>query len=133
MRYLIVILFLTGCTAHAANQSSPPRGEEVFNAILKNGNINLATEPLCNADIKLYEQLSLAFSVSYESDNKTVIKSYCAPSKFDNPSGKVIDVWDCTVQINENNSNGEFISSSTIVFSLTLDKKEFINGSLRCR
>lgn len=133
MRYLIVILFLTGCTVHAANLSNPPRGEDVFNAILKNGNINLATERLCKADIKLYEQLSLAFSVSYESDNKTIIKSYCSPSKFDKSNGNVIDVWDCTVQINENNAKAEFISSSFIVFSLSLDKKEFIKGSLRCR
>lgn len=133
MRYLIFFLFLSGCAVQAANLSNPPSGEQVFNALLKNGNINLVNEPLCKANIDLYAQLSLAFSVSYESDNKTVIKSHCSPSKHDFSTGNIVDVWDCTVQINESNNKGDFISSSTIVFSLTKDKKEFIRGSLRCR
>ncbi|MCI0507808.1 MAG: hypothetical protein L0Z73_17095 [Gammaproteobacteria bacterium] len=133
MRYLIFFLFLTGCAVHAADLADKPRGEEVFSALLKNGSINLVNEPLCKADINLYEQLALAFSVSYESGNTTVIKSHCSPSKHEFSADNIVDVWDCTVQINENNQKGEFISSSTIVFSLTLDKKEFINGSLRCR
>ena len=132
MKYLIFLLFLMGCTAHATNLLNPPRGEQVFNALLKNGNINLVSEPLCKADINLYTQLSLAFSVSYESDNTTIIKSHCSPSKHAITADNIIDVWDCTVQVNENNKKGDFISSSTIIFSLTLDKKEFIKGSLRC-
>jgi len=133
MRYLICFLFLTGCAVHATEPSNPPRGEQVFNALLKNGNVNLATEPLCRADINLYEQIALALSVSYDNDNKTVVESYCSPSKHEMSTGNVVDVWDCTVRINENNRKGEFISSSTIVFSLTQNNKEFINGSLRCR
>ena len=133
MKYLSLFLLLAGCSAHAANIQSKPRGDEIFHVLLKNGDIKLINEPLCKADINLTEQLSLALSVSYESENKTIIKSFCNPSKFDYPSGKVIDVWDCTVQINENNKNNEFISSSTFVFSLTKDKNEFIKGSLRCR
>lgn len=133
MKYFMLVLVLTGCTANAANLATPPRGEEVFNALLKNSDINLANEPLCKADMKFNEHLSLALSVSYESGNKTMLKSSCAPSKHDSPSGKVINVWDCTIQINENNQNDEFVSSSTIVFSLSPDTKEFIKGSLRCR
>jgi hypothetical protein len=133
MRYLLCFLFLTGCAVHAAEPPIPPRGEQIFNALLKNGNVDLATEPLCKADINLYEQIALALSVSYENDNKTVIESHCSPSKHEMSAGNVVDVWDCTVQINENNKKGEFISSSTIVFSLTLKNKEFIKGSLRCR
>lgn len=132
MRYLLALIFLTGCTVHAADSTIPPRGEDVFNALFKNGNIDLISEPLCKADIMLYEQLALAFSVSFESQNKTTIKSSCSPSKFDKTPDTTIDVWECTVQINEDNQNGEFISSSTIVFDLTLDNKEFIKGSLRC-
>lgn len=133
MRYLICLLFLTGCTIDAAEPSSPPSGEEVFNALLKNGNIDLATEPLCKADMNLYEQMALALSVSYGNDNRTVIESHCLPSKHEMSTGNVVDVWDCTVQINENNKEGEFVSSSTIVFGLTLKTRELIKGSLRCR
>ena len=133
MRYLLALVFLSGCGAHAAVLSIPPRGEDVFNVLFKNGAIDLANEPLCKADIKLYEQLALSFSVSYESRNNTMIKSSCAPSNFEKTPGHVIDVWECTVQINESNKSGEFVSSSTIVFDLTLDKKEFLKGSLRCR
>jgi len=133
MRYLILFLFLSGCTVQAADLSNPPGGEQVFSVLLKNGNINLVDEPLCKANINLYTQLSLAFSVSYESDNITVIKSHCSPSKHEFSTGNIVDVWDCTIQINENNKKGDFISSSTIVFSLTTGKKELIKGSLRCR
>lgn len=133
MRYLICFLFLTGCAVHAAEHSNPPSGEQVFNALLKNGNIDLATEPLCKADINLYEQIALALSVSHESDNKTSIESRCSPAKHEMSTGNVVNVWDCTVQINENDKTGEYISSSTMVFGLTLKNKEFIKGSLRCR
>lgn len=127
------ILCLLGCAVHAGTISTPPSGEQMFSALLKNSDIDLANEPLCNADIKLYEQISRALSVSYQSDNKTLLQSDCSPSKFDTPQGQVIEVWDCTLQINERSEKGEFISSSTIVFSLTQDTHEFINGSLRCR
>lgn len=133
MRYLIYFLFLTVGEVYAGELSTPPRGEQVFKALLKNGNVNLATEPFCKADINLYEQLALALSVSYESNNKTIIESHCSPSKHEMSTANVVDVWDCTVQINENNKKGGFISSSTLVFSLTLKDKEFIKGSLRCR
>ncbi len=133
MRYLILLLSLSGCAVQATEQSNKPRGEEVFNILLKNGGINLVNEPLCKANINLNEQLSLAFSVSYENKNKTVIKSHCSPSKHDFSADKIIDVWDCTIQINENGLKNEFISSSVIVFSLTVDTKEFVKGSLRCR
>jgi len=133
MRYILLLLLLTGCSVHAATSTPPPTGEQVFKALLKNGNIELATEPLCKANINLLSQLSLALSVSYENENITTIKSSCAPSKFEKSDKMVINMWDCTVQINENNKQGEFISSSTFVFSMTKGKKEFIKGSLRCR
>jgi len=133
MRYLILILSLSGCTGHAADLSRPPTGEQVFHELLKNGSIHLNNEPLCKANINLFTQLSLALSVSYESDNTAIIKSFCSLTKHEFSGGNIKNAWDCTVQINENNKKGDFISSSTIVFSLTADKKEFIKGSLRCR
>lgn len=133
MKCLTCLLLLMAWTTHAAEPSGQPRGEQVFHALLKNGNVDLATEPLCKADIKLYERIALALSVSYENYNRTIIKSRCAPSKHEMSAGKVVDVWDCTVQVNESNKKGRFVSSSTLVFSLTLEDKEFIKGSLRCR
>jgi hypothetical protein len=132
MKTFFMIMLLVGCAHHAVGAAVPPRGEEVFYALLKNDDIHLLSEPLCNDDIKLYEQLALAFSVSFNSKNTTTLKSSCLPSKFEDSTGKVEDVWDCTIQINENNNSGDFISSSTFVLSLTSENKELVNGSLRC-
>ena len=126
-------MVFTATSVHAQNVEKKPTGEEVFRVLFNHAKVDLAKEPLCKADINLGEQLSLDLSVSFESHNQTMIKSFCTPSKFDVSSGKVIDVWDCTVQVNENDKNGEFISSSTTVFSLTKDKHGFVKGSLRCR
>jgi len=133
MKYLFCLIVFAFTSVNAANAQTKPTGEEVFSALFNYGKVELTKEPLCKADISLSEQLALNLSVSYESKNKTTIKSFCSPSKFDIPSGKVIDVWDCTVQVNETGNNGEFISSSTTVFSLTKDKHDFVKGSLRCR
>lgn len=132
MRYIAVILLLSGCAVQAATNTTPPTGEQVFNALLMNSNIDLQTEPLCKANQKLYAQLALSLSVSYDKGNTTTIKSSCIPSKFELQSKHVIKVWDCTVQLNETNKQGEFISSSTYAFSLTPDKKRYVKGSLRC-
>jgi hypothetical protein len=132
MRIIFMVVLLAACAHHAEGSSAPPRGEEVLYALLKNDDVLLSAEPLCNADMKLYEQLALALSVSYDSENTTVIKSSCLPSKFERNIGNIENVWDCTIQINENSSTGEYISSSTFVLSLTKDSKKFIKGSLRC-
>ena len=127
----MIILLLSSCTNSVVGNSIPPSGEEVFVAFLSNLNQDLKDESLCRANILLYEQLALSLSVSHESKNTTVISSTCTPSKHE-MNTKVIDIWDCTIQINENNPDGEFISSSTYVFGLSKDKKEYIGNSLRC-
>lgn len=132
MKTILMAALLSGYVHHAEGSTSPPSGEEVFYALLENDDILLDSEPLCKADIKLYEQLALALSVSYGSKNTTIIKSSCLPSKFDDNTGKVENVWDCTIQINENNIAGEFVSSSTFMLSLTSETKKFVKGSLRC-
>ena len=133
MRYLLIALILSCYSIGVDAQNAPPNGEEVFGIFLSKMNMNLANESLCKADMKLYEQLALSLSVSYESKNITKVTSSCEPSKFDVTNNKVIDIWDCTIQINENSPEGEFVSSSTYVFGLSRGKHEFVDGSLRCR
>lgn len=130
---LLTIIVMASCTASAADSLKPPNGEEVFAALLQNLDVSLAAEPLCKANTKLSNHLALALSVSYANKNTATLKSSCVPSKFDIATGKTMDIWDCTIQINENSQKGEFISSSTIAFGLTPDTKKFVKGSLRCR
>lgn len=133
MKYLLLLVLISGCAAQARDLGKHPSGVEVFIAILKHGEIDLQNEPLCKADIKLHEQLALSLSVSFESENTTLIKSTCSPSKFELSSENLIDVWDCSIQVNENSESGDYISSSIFVFSLTTDDFEYLKGSLRCR
>jgi hypothetical protein len=131
MKYLVMSLFLSSCAAVA--DSNPPNGEEVFRIFFSSMNRNLNKEPLCNANMKLYEQLSVSLSVAHESQNIIKIKSSCESSKFEVKPKNIIDIWDCTVQINEDTKEGEFISSSTYVFGVSQTERTIINGSLRCR
>lgn len=133
MKYIFLVLMLCGCSSPVVGKGSMPSGEEVFNALFKNLDKNLRDEPLCRAEMTLREQLALSLSVAHESQNTTTIESHCSPSKHEVKPDQTIDIWDCTVQLNENDTDGNFISSSTYVFGLTKNHKEFVEGSLRCR
>lgn len=141
MKSLIVILtLLTGCSAIAADTSKPPTGEEVFDAIFSSTKIDLSQEPLCNTGsatrnkntITLGEHISTILSLSYENENLVSIKSSCELSKTEPSKGKIVDAWDCKLQINESNTDGEFISSATIAFDLSIDKEAILKKTLRC-
>ena len=131
MKYFFMVLLTASCASTANNPYPSPDGEKVFSLFLANFDKNLENEPLCKAELKLYEQLALSLSVSYDSENTTSVNSYCAPSKhpIDN---QLVDIWDCTIQFNEANQNGEFISSSTYVFGISAEADQFIHGTLRC-
>lgn len=136
----IVTFLLVGCAVAAPEFGSKPSGEEVFDLLLSNANTSLKNEPGCDAaspsrnksHMTLGDLLSTNLSVSYDEGNVTQIKSYCEPSKFDVSDKKTIDVWDCSVDIMENDKKGEFITSTEIRFSIDLSKSRIIQGSLRC-
>jgi hypothetical protein len=136
----IAVFLLAGCAVAAPAIGEKPTGEEVFDLLLGNAGISLKDEPGCDASspsrnkshISLGDLLSTNLSASYDEGNITQIKSYCDPSKFDVSDKKTIDVWDCNVDILENDKNGEFVSSTAIRFSIDLAKSRIIPGSFRC-
>ena len=136
----IVIFLLVGCAVAAPGAKDKPTGEEVFDLLLSSAQLSLKDEPGCDssspsrgkAHITLGELLSTNFSASYDKDNVTKIRSYCEPSKFDVSDKKTIDVWDCSVDVMENNKEGEFVSSTEIRFSIDMNKSRIIQGSIRC-
>lgn len=132
MRLLITVFFLFAGWASADEAPLPPRGEEVFIALLGNSAMRLEEEPLCQADIPLYVQLAWALAGSYQSEHTTQVTSSCVPSRFDTPAGTTIDVWECRVDIVESEANGDYVASANLLFDLTLEEKAFIRGSLRC-
>jgi len=132
MKKLLLILLLSGCSVAVIGETRPPSGEEAFSIFLSKASLSLEDEPLCKADIKLYQQLALSLSVSHETNNTIKIASSCAPSKFENAENKVVDIWDCKIQISEENPEGEFVSNSTYVFGVSWDRSEYVEGSLRC-
>lgn len=137
---LAFAIALQGCAVFAGEPVKPPSGEIVFDILLKNSNLPLKNEPLCNMSsatrnsngITLGEHLATIFSVSYESNNTVALKSSCELSKVEEKTGKVIDAWDCKLEMLETNKAGEFISSAMVAFSISLDKTRMIYGSLRC-
>ncbi|MGD8886430.1 MAG: hypothetical protein PVF34_12470 [Gammaproteobacteria bacterium] len=138
-KMLIFILMLNGCAARAAENDRPPNGEELFDILFSNTGLSLKGEPRCNVksmtrentDITLGQHLATIMSLSHESDNRVTLASACSLSK-DDSSGKVVDVWDCKLEMNESDKAGTFISSAMVAFYLSLDKTKLINGSIRC-
>ena len=134
------IFTLVGSVMAFSGMGNKPTGEELFNLILSNVNTSLRNEPGCDAaspsrnksHMTLGDLLSTNLSVSYDEGNVTQIKSYCEPSKFDVSDKKTIDVWDCSVDIMENDAKGEFVTSTEIRLSIDLSKSRIILGSLRC-
>lgn len=135
MKYLclLLLLLLSGAYVNAWQDDRILTGEKVFEALLSKGDLYLKDVPLCSADMKLYEQIALSLSTSYNTKNITVIDASCSPSRYETENSSVIDIWDCTVQINENSPSNEYISSSTYVFGLTRSDHTLIEASLRCR
>lgn len=142
MRYgirFVLVFMLVGCTYAAPDYQKKPSGEEIFDLLIKNSNRQMASEPACDGasatrkklHVTLGEVLSTNLSVSYDTDNVTTTKSYCNPSKFESGS-KVIDVWDCSIEVLESDKKGEFISSSIVTFSTDLEKSTILPGSIRC-
>ncbi len=141
MKYVIILFVIFSTSSVIASEvPKSPSGEEVFDALFNGLGVTLGEEPLCNMEsitrknpkITLGQHLSTILAVSYESKNISTMKSSCQLSKFEGKDGKVLDIWDCKIHINESNENKEFISSSTIAFNMTLDKTKLIKGSLRC-
>lgn len=134
-------LALSGCSAMAALDSLPkPTGEEVFDILFANSDLSLDGEPLCEMQsatkektpISLGQHLATVLSVSYENPNTVQINTSCTATQYEDESHGVMDAWDCQVEVLEEDTKGQFISSSMIAFSTGLAKKQLLPGSLRC-
>ncbi len=138
--FLLALLALSGCSSTAFSDNRKPTGEDVFDILLKNAELSLSTEPLCDISsatrkkmhITLGEHLATVLSVSHETANKVTMSSSCDKTKFEDDAGSLIDVWDCKVEVHEANPQGQFISSSMIAFSAELEDHNLVRGSVRC-
>lgn len=132
IKLLSILPMLVGCHSYA----SEPTGEQVFNALLFNADKDLNQELLCQADASLGSLLTQTLSPSFASENKMQVSSECSKSKIElsSPEGstKVVDVWDCQLQMLELDSKDEFVSSSMLAFALDENEFYLIDGSLRC-
>jgi len=140
MTKIIPFVFLFyGCST-LATDGSPPDGEVVFRLLLNSGYISLKNEPLCNVtslakkneETLLVDHLATVFSTSYLSKNINTFASSCSKSKHETKDGKIIEIWDCNLQIKETSPDDEFVSSSMVAFGISIDKSKFLPGTLRC-
>lgn len=130
---LFLFVFITGCGAIVHAKDDKPSGKELFSTLFKNQNILLKNESRCNVgQNNLGEYFSNFIAMSYENNNLVNLKSSCSRSKHEFKNNVVADVWDCQISILEENSKKEFISSSSITFSIDLKKTKIIQNSLRC-
>jgi hypothetical protein len=140
IKLIIVLFLLHGCATYAGDNNLPPSGEELFDALLKNGGIKLSSQPLCNEksvsrdlqDVTLAQHLATILSLSYDTKNTVSLKSSCSKSKYQASAEIIEHVWDCKLEMMEVNADGTFVSSAMLAVNLSLEKKEMISGSLRC-
>jgi len=132
------MLVFYGCSSSAVDMAAPS-GEEVFRLLLNSGDMALKDEPLCNVlsttksgPLHLSDQLATILSTSYNTENINTFSSTCSKSKHEFENGKVVGIWDCTLQVLESSTNVEFISSSTLAFGLSMDKTKLLPGTIRC-
>lgn len=136
---MALLFCFVGCVVNA-EMLNKPTGEIALQSLLNAGDIVLSNEPLCNMssasmdkpNLVLSDHLATILSTSFESKTQTILTSSCSESKHDLTESKVIEVWDCRIGINENNPAGEFITSSTVLFSLSIVDYSLIHNSLRC-
>ena len=139
MRILILIIPLLYSCASIAVDRTPPSGEIIFDILLSIRDIKLNDEPLCRMvsttrstdSLTLGNHLSKILSTSYNSSTINTIKTSCALSKHE-ISNKIIDIWDCQLQIMETSEAGEFISSSMVAFGINAKSLIYQPGTLRC-
>lgn len=141
-QFALVALLLTGCSciSHSGSSPTPPSGGAVFASLLTNMNYSLKNEALCqvtsasqpNTPLTLGQHLATAFSLSYQSTNSLTISSQCNLSKYETENGQVKDMWDCSLNLVENNPKNEFISNSNIAFGLDLKTLSLIPNTIRC-
>jgi len=143
LKISFILFLITGCSVNAhqdyarpSKDFNPPAGTDVFKALLSNADLNLKDEPLCDLDpegTNLSDQLADSLSLNYGNSKQNLdITSSCTISKFELTDEKVIDIWDCGVNITLNNKEHEYIANSSYKFGLTLIEFEFVKGSLRC-
>jgi len=141
MRYsLFYLLIATLYSAAATADYKKPNGEELFDILFSSLSLPLSNEPLCdmtyfsrkNTPITLGHHLATVLSSSFESKNSVTVKTECTRSKHDLENKKIIEVWDCNINVLELNAKKKFISSSITAFAITLDKTKIVPGSLRC-
>lgn len=130
----VLVILLSGCASYAAQ----PQGNDVIRLLFENAELSLSSEPLCSMvdaqgqTLKFKEYLSQVLSVAYENTHQVSIKTFCSESKQELDNHKIIDIWDCRLEVLESNSNGDFISSSNIAMGVSKQTMQFIPGSLRC-
>lgn len=136
---LLALLF-TACACAGPAAVTPPQAEQVFGVFMQNMALPLSNEPNCQQtsaanpaqSLTLGQHFATNLSVSYASDNNVSVKSSCTASKFEQENGQLQPVWDCKIELQEQDAQGEFISSSMTAFYLTADSKTLLPGSLRC-
>lgn len=145
--FLCLVLTVISCVAFATEQNTAPddsanalSGIDLFTILLKHSDYSLINEPLCPPpatlvdpeNYKLADQLSLLLATGHYSDTYAQLESICTTGKFEQPSGELVDVWDCQITIVETNANNEFVSSSTIALAISHAQKQMMAKSLRC-
>ncbi|WP_213998514.1 hypothetical protein [Arsukibacterium sp.] len=137
---LICIALLTGSACAAQADKVPPSAEQVWQLFLQNMTLPLSAEPNCQqvSATKPTERMTLGqhfatnLSVSFATEHNVSFSSSCEASKMELGDGQLQPVWDCKIEILEQDAQGEFISSSMTAFYLDMDATALLPGSLRC-
>ncbi len=137
---LIWVAILAGSACAAPAAKTPPAAEQVWQLFIQNMALPLSAEPNCQqvsaADpaqsLTLGQHFATNLSVSYTTEHTVSFSSSCAASKMELDDDQLQAIWDCKIEILEQDKQGEFISSSMTAFYLNMDGTALLPGSLRC-
>ncbi|WP_152663135.1 hypothetical protein [Arsukibacterium ikkense] len=137
---LIWVALVTGSACAAPVAEAPPAAEQVWQLFLQNMALPLSAEPNCQQvsaanptqSLTLGQHFATNLSVSFATENSVSFSSSCTASKMELSDGKLQPVWDCKIEILEQDAQAEFISSSMTAFYLNANGTALLPGSLRC-
>ena len=119
--------------------AKPPNGSQIMQLFLLNASTSLrgsgclSTEDRNNR-LTLRDRLAMVLGevIDRPPGHKGVIHGRCIPDQSDAIAGRLIDTWQCELQMEEIDENNEYIADASVSAHFTRDTWSFVPGTIRC-
>ena len=119
--------------------TKPPNGPQIMQLFLLSASASLqgsgclSTEDRNNR-LTLRDRLAMVLGevIDRPPEHKGVIHGRCIPDESDAIPGRLIDTWQCELQMEEVDENNEYIADASVSAHFTRDTWSFVPGTIRC-